>query len=240
MDFKTLSKNLIQVKKERDLTSKDWPGSLIINSSILDKVKYIEKLTIPQGLMVSQKGTSGWEYAFTVGFVIDEFYFSKVKSGNYQSVVPELSIRIEPVVDSKKNQVNFNISLGENTTKSKSYKLDNFNKDFAWGIGMVVHTHPRIYFDDKSFQHTFFSDADFNFLRATKVPALALVTKNTIWLACNADSTYTFPEGIMQNLNGLERHGEFDKMLKLIKDELKDCGVIFYYGKFGDKLKRIN
>ncbi len=240
MDFKTLSKSLLQTKKQRDLLYKDWPPNIILNSVILDKIKYIEKLTTPEGMFVSKKGTSGWEYAFTIAYIIDELYFSKVKSGNYQSVLPDMSIKIEPKVDSEKKLVNFDIMIGENKTKSKSYKLDGFNRDFTWGIPMVVHTHPRTYFEDKSFAHTFFSEADFNFLKVTKVPCLALVTKNTIWLACTGGTQFTFPLNNIRSLNELERLGEFDKMLKLINDELRDCGVIFYYGKFGGKLKRIN
>lgn len=236
MKFTELAKKIVDKKS---LSISEWPEYIFFDSETQNRLSQIKSFSMkPRNyLFVSDSGNSAYEYAFTAIYVIDSLYYSKAIGGNYTSVSPLPKIAITPLQNG--SNVHFEITIGDTSTSSRIYDVSSFKENINWGIIMSAHTHPRIYIDKSHYYHTWFSMQDFSFLLGGPVPLVALVTDNSVWLACKSTDS-SFPQAqLVQKMTLLDKEKKYEEMKVLAKEISSSSKIVFFQGGISSKMLRI-
>ncbi len=230
MNFKDFAKLSSTWKKtNKQIIYNDWPDTLNFDSITKSKLSQIGKFSSQGNKALFEKvtGSTSNEYAFSVLYFIDNFYYSSPVRGNYTSVIPALNFRATPKQEG--DNVTFKIELGNDAFQTNKYKTNEL-KDINYGIAMVAHSHPRVYFEDNSYIHTFFSQADINFLSSLPGYILAIVAGDKLWLACKTNLTVQISYEQLSEVTSLEKSAGVEQMKTYISQNLKNSGIVFYHG----------
>ena len=67
-----------------------------------------------------------------------------------------------------------------------------------------------------------------------------MIGNKALWLACETDEFNSIDPNLLQRASQAEYTSGEEGLVKFIQTSMKDCGLIFYYAKFGNKLRRLN
>lgn len=228
-----------KIVSQKTLSTSDWPDYIYFESETQKRFNEIKSFSMKSRnyLFVNEGGTTAYEYAVTIVFVIDEMYYSKPIRGTYKSVTPLPRISITPLQNNR--NVSFDITIGESSKSSKQYDVEKVRDNIDWGIVMSAHTHPRMYIDKNNYYHSWFSMQDFSFLLGGPVPMVTLITDNSVWVACRG-ATSSFPNAqLVQHMTLLDRDKKYDEMKQYAKQISTAHSIIFYTGTISGRLNKI-
>lgn len=233
-----LSKQTLEWKKSAYRpAAKDWPDSIYLEDKVLKELKYLEDYTKEKSFSGRKMGSTGWEYSETVVYLGGELFFSKPKTGDYNSVVPELRIS-KPVLRADKDSIEVRFSIGDKQVSS-NIKRNVLERDNAFGPVFIVHTHPKSRVSESKEIYTFFSSADLRFLHQSPIYMLGMVSKNTLWLVCETNKFNSIDTALLHGATVAEYEGGDEAIKTYIAENLESTGLIFYHGTFGSKLRRV-
>lgn len=239
MSLTALAKLIIEWKKRsKNISPSDWPTYFYLEDDSRKAFQRIAKFSTSGNTSLFNKrtGSTGNEYSVTIGYFIDRLYYSEPTRGDYVSVVPSTRLSATPVQEG--NSAYFNLVVGESNFKTPKYEIDKL-QNIDYGIIMIAHTHPRVYFEDDSYIHTFFSPADINFLRHTQAQMLSIVTEKGVWVACKTSSSISLQSNDLAEITRLEKEASREEMKDYISSNLKNSGLVFYEGGINSKLYKI-
>jgi hypothetical protein len=241
MKFKDLSKQILKKTKEgKEITAYDWPSDIILEKDIVNKAKDLSSFTNKEGFFPKKSGAVGWEYGFSTLFLIDEIYISKSISGNYQSVSMGHSFSFKPVYSEDNSKLKFEILLDDKKHISKSYETKTLSNDSViYGLSASFHTHPKFYHQTGQAQYTFFSGQDITSLLYGRTPILGLIAGSKIWLACKTSISRMISGEHLAQASRIELEQGNDAVTKYIKENMKEYGIVFYYGSLGGGLQKL-
>ncbi|GAB4286481.1 MAG: hypothetical protein Kow0081_4450 [Candidatus Dojkabacteria bacterium] len=236
-----LDKLAIEIFKKypggQGITSSDLPDRISFPKNITKRIKSIERYTNKN---TKDQGAAGWEYAFSVLLVQDELYISSVQSGNYENVKVSHSYKVRPEIDQKRNKLQLIIRFDNLTIKSKYYELQEFTPPIIHGLIATFHTHPKYFYNRHTFQYTFFSPQDIFALVYGRTPVLGLIAGGDIWLAVKTVNAKQIPGELLLEASKIELQAGMDAVKNFVKQQMRNFGICFYYGKVGGTFTKIN
>ncbi|MDQ6985035.1 MAG: hypothetical protein Q9M91_00310 [Candidatus Dojkabacteria bacterium] len=240
MKFSILTKNIISKEKKGEaITSSTYPKDTYLDSEIIKKLKDIERFTNNEGFLTKKSGAVGWEYAVSLYFLIDKIYISKPISGNYSSVNVGGGARVHPIYSQDNSNVKFELEIGDLKQITKNYKTKDLGSEIRFGKAATFHTHPKFYHDENTYQYGFFSHADISSLLYGNSSVLGLIAGNNLWLACKTNDSRMIPNELLSEASRQEVISGVESMKNFVSSNLNEYGIIFFFGSFGGKLKRV-
>jgi hypothetical protein len=253
MKFHDLSKKIVrwQIKhylpKPSELPNEIFLSDEIINA--IDQVKKYTKIEVPT--FGTQEHTLSWKHSSTVFYVGGQLIATKPTSDNYSSVYPTINItKIDQEISKDKKKVKFLLEIADSIYMTKEFPIEQWLKD---GNGdkdiapiFVIHSHARNYKGQNNFVHTFFSQPEITVLQNLNIYMLGLLMDEVLWIAFKTHDLQNFS---FENLSKVTLEEAFavdqslnknHSILFAIDEYLKDCGLVFYYGRFrSGKLKKV-
>jgi len=239
MKLLDLSKVILRKQKAaKQISSTDYPDKITVDRDFVNKLRTIAGYT--DSTKSKEQGSGGWEYEMSVIYLVDKFYFTKPVSGDYSSVQSKHSIGYKPIYSNDNTKVNFEIDLSGKTQKSPTYKVQDLQKELLFGFIATFHTHPKYFHDRNTFQYTFYSGADIVSLLNGRAFCSGLIAGDYVWLACKTKHSTMIPNEYLSRATQLEFESGNDAVAKFVKENLKQFGIVFYYGLLsGGGFKRV-
>lgn len=241
MKFSDLSKKLLEEIKKNDYAKQsDYPTEIYFEPDISKKISEINEYTNKDSFEKGRsEGAIGWEYAFSVLFFSDNVYISKVLKGNYESVSISHSYNFNPVYKDQNKKVQFEINLDDKKYKTGILETEKIRNNLVYGITITFHTHPKFIHNKDLSQYTFYSSRDMFSLIHGRTPILGLVMGKDLWLACRTRDSVMIPSELLNEASKIELYEGIEKVKLFVSAQMKNFGIVFYYGKVGGMLKRV-
>lgn len=226
--FVEIAKKIIESSKLLELSQ--YPEIISFDSKTVANIKSIHSYTNPTRLF-KKDGLSGWEYAFSIFFLIDELYISPIISGTYQQVqvAHKVSFKTIPL---QNERVSIEIALDKRTFKSKPYPYERLRSRVNQGFIASFHSHPTEMVESKAYS-SFFSAQDIRSLVYGSIPMLGLVTHTDIWFLGKSKGSQNISVSVLQESSRLLNKEGVLAVKQFLKQSAKDSGIAMYQGRVG-------
>lgn len=228
-----LAKDLVSSGNRVDIFQ--YPSTLSFDSKVNANIKTIHSYTNPQRLF-KKEGLSGWEYAFSVFFLIDELYASPILSGSYEQVQIShaVSFKTIPVGSDK---VSIEMEMDKRKYKTKPYPNSSFKGNLLRSFIISLHSHPTELRGGKSYT-SFFSPQDMHALLYGSIPMIGLVTYSDIWIFGRSKTSQNIALSLLQQVSTVLNDKGSNEAKKLLKDTCAYANIAMYQGRVGGGVSR--
>ena len=240
---KTIAEVLRKMKLGKPVSSSDYPQDTYLSSGIYSHLEDMSGYTNPKrgffgfGGGKPKEGTSsGNEYGIQFIYFIDTLYPGNKQRGNTSSVSIGNKISVKP--EQKGSEVIFNVIIGEKKIKTKKYDVKEVQHPL-FGSAIIFHTHPKAYLREGKSVYGFFSPQDIVSLLRGSTPLSGLVVGKKLWIACKTKDSQMIPPDLLKKATQIEYTDGVDAIIDFVRNELKEYGIVFYFGSLTGKLKKI-
>lgn len=202
-----------------------WPVSFYLPSNVWTKFKDLMKYT---------KG-DGHEYAVNLFHVDGEIIVTPQTRGDYHTVTTRDSVSVQ-YKPKDKYYYEKHILVNAKLVQKSAVEIKKVPKQISIIYLFNVHTHPI-----QKESYSFFSDTDMRSFLSSSAMVMGLLTDQLWVVAKTSSSLKTLGENGVEVLNEISQkifNGERD-VDKLIRENMKSWGLIFYQATPGNSLKKL-
>jgi|GEM_PF-3555621 len=208
-----------------------WPSEIVWGGTFWKNIKRLHEFT----------ASNNHEYETSFFYVEGDIISTVPFKGEKEQVVSRHRLKVE-FVPAKGDFYNRQIIVDGKVIKSESIKQAKIPSKINAGFLFNAHSHPVHFLPDKKTKtYGFFSAMDINSLISSGVMVSGLVT-DEFWLVAKTDKVVSqigeVGVEMLQNVSDQAYAG--DKYLEdVIKNQMKDWGLVFYRTQFGHRLHRV-
>lgn len=231
MLFQDLTQKLSKFQSfDRLPNSYFWPYNIYVSKEIWEIIKKLRKWT----------DSVNTEYASTILNIDNQIIATPFTKGDATSVTSFHSIQLKYVPYSQTG-LKKEIYIDDKLQTISSINITQKPKKSTIQTVFNIHSHPTYINQEGQKTYSFFSPVDINTLIHTNQVMMGVVT-DMFWLVCKTDKTIkTIGQNgvdMLYKISNTAFSGE--KFLdNVIKQEMKDWGLVFYKAEFSKPLQKI-